>query len=838
MGLNKKISLLFFFAIIVPVSISAQRMSSLINGDWLYINGDVKEGAKIKLDCSAWQRIGLPHTMSLPYFEAKQFYMGYGWYRHNLTLLKKDINKHITLDFDGVFQDAEVYVNDIFCGRHVGGYTGFSIDISKAVKTGNNIIAIRVNNNWRPDVAPRAGEHTFSGGIYRDVRLVIRDNTYLDWYGIWITTPSLESTEGKRSNVNAKTRVVNSSNEIADLSLAQIVLDINNKIVAKIISKKRLYPNQVWNSDETTGAINSPSLWSPDSPNLYTLKTVLYNKGRVIDSKINKFGFRWFKFTADKGFFLNGKHLYLRGANVHQDQAGWGDAATDSAAYRDVLMIKKCGMNFIRGSHYPHSPAFVQSCDKLGILLWSEAPYWSTYGDNKDGWWTASGYPITASDTAAFERSCIQQLREMIQIHRNSPSVIAWSMCNEPFFTESKTLENVKRLLAKMVRASHVFDPNRPAGIGGCQRPTDKNRLDLIGDIAGYNGDGATIAEFQNPGVASIVTEYGSTMDVRPGKYGAGWGDLERDNGWKGKPWRSGQAIWCAFDHGTQVNGDFGRMGFIDYQRLPKRRYYWYCHEYRNIIPPAERKQGIPAAILVTASKTKNIKADGTEDAQLIVSVVDKDKLPISNSPKVTLTIKSGPGQFPTGRSICFSPDDDIYIRDGQCAITIRSYYSGNTVVEASSDGLSSSKVFLSFCNGPIYKKGVTPLYTEHPYHRFIKQNIDELKMFGKNSPIFASSMVNEHTSSMATDNDIKSYWAPLPNDKKPWIMLDTERCIKVENVNIKLASESKVKDYKVETSLDGEEWNVFDGKPLTARFIKISCENGIKISEFTVLGQ
>jgi beta-galactosidase len=155
------------------------------------------------------------------------------------------------------------------------------------------------------------------------------------------------------------------------------------------------------------------------------------------------------------------------------------------------------------------------------------------------------------------------------------------------------------------------------------------------------------------------------------------------------------------------------------------------------IVPPAERKQGIPATILVTASKTKNIKADGTEDAQLIVSVVDKDKLPISNLPKVTLTIKSGPGQFPTGRSICLSPDDDIYIRDGQCAITIRSYYSGNIVVETSSDGLSSSKVLLSFCNGPIYKKDVTPLYNEHPYHRFIRQDSDELKMFGKNSPIF-----------------------------------------------------------------------------------------------------
>ena len=206
---------------------------------------------------------------------------------------------------------------------------------------------------------------------------------------------------------------------------------------------------------------------------------------------------------------------------------------------------------------------------------------------------------------------------------------------------------------------------------------------------------------------------------------------------------------------------------------------------------PEERKEGIAAGVVLTASKSARIKADGTDDAQLIVSVVDKDQQPISNSPKVTLTIKSGPGQFPTGRSITFSPDDDIFIRDGQCAISIRSYYSGTTVVEATSDGLSSGKITLSFCDGPRYRENVTPLYSEHPYHRFTREDTKELKTFGNNSPIFASSMELKHTSSMATDNNMSTYWSPLSTDNNPWIMLDTTRCINVTSVNVKLASDS-----------------------------------------------
>jgi len=145
----------------------------------------------------------------------------------------------------------------------------------------------------------------------------------------------------------------------------------------------------------------------------------------------------------------------------------------------------------------------------------------------------------------------------------------------------------VQRFLCKLVAYSHELDPTRPAAIGGCQR----GNIDKLGNVAGYNGDGARL--FADPGVPSIVTEYGSTMADRPGRYEPGWGDLPSTPGadrnivgsWR-LPWRSGEAIWCGFDHGSLAGRRFGSMGLVDYFRLPKRQWYWYRNEYLHIPPP------------------------------------------------------------------------------------------------------------------------------------------------------------------------------------------------------------------------------------------------------------
>jgi beta-galactosidase/beta-glucuronidase len=192
-------------------------------------------------------------------------------------------------------------------------------------------------------------------------------------------------------------------------------------------------------------------------------------------------------------------------------------------------------------------------------------------GSHTEGTWSASAYPINASDEKPFADSLKHSLSTMIRIHRNHPCIIAWSMSNEPFFSEPKVMSKVGPLLKELVELSHQLDPTRPAAVGGAQRPLDSTRIDKIGDIAGYNGDGATQSAFQNPGVANVVSEYGSVTADRPGKYQPNWGDLAKDQGKPVHDWRAGQAIWCGFDHGSIAGSSLGKMGIVDYFRIPKR---------------------------------------------------------------------------------------------------------------------------------------------------------------------------------------------------------------------------------------------------------------------------
>lgn len=354
------------------------------------------------------------------------------------------------------------------------------------------------------------------------------------------------------------------------------------------------------------------------------------------------------------GIFLNGEHLYFKGANVHQDHAGWGDAVTETGMRRDIRLVKEAGFDLIRGSHYPHSPAFSQACDEIGMLFWAENAFWGIGGHKGDGYWNASAYPVNESDRAEFENSVKAQLKELIRIHRNHPSIIVWSMSNEPFFTAPETINPMRKLLEETVKLSKQLDPTRPAAVGGAQRPLGEKRIDKLGDIAGYNGDGSYIPEFQQPGMPTVVSEYGSTTADRPGEYDPGWGDLAKNNAQNGFPWRSGQAIWCAFDHGSIAGSALGKMGIIDYFRIPKRAWYWYRNAYKGITPPEWPQEGTPARISLVADRTDNIKADGTDDVMLSITILDASGKPVSNSPAVKLDILSGPGEFPTGTSILF----------------------------------------------------------------------------------------------------------------------------------------------------------------------------------------
>lgn len=218
----------------------------------------------------------------------------------------------IFLEFDGVFQEAEIFINGQQAGRHVGGYTGFQADISSLVQAGDNLVAVRVNNIWKPNVAPRAGEHVFSGGIYRNVRLTKKSPVHIDWYGTFVTTPDLGRNQGKASTVRVETEICNHSDKDGEYRLVTRILSPEGKVIATVENKETLAAHSAKTVFQTTKRLRTPSLWHPEHPVLYKVISSLYKGKELLDCDETAFGFRWFEWTADQGFFLNGKHLFLK----------------------------------------------------------------------------------------------------------------------------------------------------------------------------------------------------------------------------------------------------------------------------------------------------------------------------------------------------------------------------------------------------------------------------------------------------------------------------------------------------------------------------------------------
>jgi hypothetical protein len=810
---------LFLFSVQL-LSADPLRQTLNINRDWKFRLGDFPGAEAPKYDDASWDAIGLPHSFSTPYFQGKDFYVGYGWYRKHLDIKPEWIAKRVFVEFAGAFQDAQVFINGQLIGEHKGGYTGFSMDITSAIHSGDNVLAVRLNNNWNAQIEPRAGDFNFIGGIYRDVNLVVTDPLHVTWYGTFVTTPDVFTNAG---TVNVNTEIQNQSAVAKNCAVTTDILDPDGKPVAHFSSTQKVEAGATLIFDQTSPAIAAPRLWHPAHPFLYTALTKVFDGAKPVDDFKTTFGIRSIKWTADQGFFINGGHFYFHGADVHQDHAGWADAVTEYGSYRDVKLIKDAGLDFIRGSHYPHQPAFADACDQLGVLFWSENCFWGLGGAHKEGDWTANAYPTQPGDEAAFEQNSLDTLRDEIRIFRNHPSIVAWSMCNEVFF--STNLPKVRGLLTKLVSLTHELDPTRPAAIGGAQR----GGVDKLGDVAGYNGDGSRL--FINPGIPNAVTEYGSVSSYRPGNYDGQFKPSDKMNfDTPEYPWRSGQVVWCGFDYGTIVGPAAGSKGLVDYFRIPKRSWYWYRNEYAHIPPPEWPQLGTPAKLALSADKNVIHGTDATDDAQILVTVQDANGKPLNNSPPVTFAIESGPGEFPTGRSITFDPQSDIVIRDGEAAIEFRSYFGGKSVIRATSPGLQDATITITTEGEPVFVAGKTPVVADRPYTRYVKPGVSasDNQNVALNRPTSASSEAPGHTAAAAVDGNAATYWSA--SDPKPgaWIQVDLEHPYNLASIETTF-TDALAYQYKIEGSPDGVTWTLLADQTQTAFTDKIRTDTCAK---------
>ena len=732
----------------------AGRQKLLQNNNWKFMHGDYKDAKDFQYDDSNWYDIGIPHSFGIPYFQENEFYVGYGCYRKILYVEESWLGKKLSLEFQGAFQDAEVYLNGQLAGVHKGGYTAFEIDITLYAMAGDNLLFVRLNNNWNPRLAPRAGEHVFNGGIYRDVSLLITEPVHISWYGTFVNTPAVSKEEAV---VDITTEVMNETDSAVTCRLVSVVEYKGEAVI-------RIWDTGILNSKSQmvfhqSDKIRDPKLWHPDTPELYVLKSFVYLGDELYDEYKTSFGIRWFLFTSDKGFFLNGEHYDINGANVHQDHAGWSDAVTHSGIRRDVKMVKDCGMNFIRGSHYPHHTVFAEECDKQGVLFWSENCFWGTGGPKEEGYWTSSAYPIKEEDQLEFEDSCIRMLKEMIRTNRNHPSIIVWSMCNEPFFTTAEVMEKAKKLVKRLVKVSHEVDPTRPAAVGGAQR----GGFDTLGDIAGYNGDGAVI--FHNPGFPNFVSEYGSYEEsTRPGSITPAGMEMDYQ-------WRSGKALWCAFHHGS-ILWNMGYLGMIDYYRLPLNLWYWYRETLLGIKQPEPVKEGIAHALRVTADRTC-IGTDGTEDAFIMVEIIDQAGSRIANTMEIVLEVVSGGAVFPTGKRFVFSPGKRNFY-EGLGAIELRSYYAGENRITAVAEGLAAVELIISAAGEELWEnQRLTGLLPPPSVKGMPKR--DKSFNIGVSRPVFASSEQPGYAARNVTDQSSTRPWRATEKKQGEWIMVDLE---------------------------------------------------------------
>jgi hypothetical protein len=254
-------------------------------------------------------------------------------------------------------------------------------------------------------------------------------------------------------------------------------------------------------------------------------------------------------------------------------------------------------------------------------------------------------------------------------------------------------------------------------------------------------------------------------------------------------------------------------MGIVDYFRLPKRMFSWYRNEYRKVPPPDWPRGGTPAALRLSADKTTLQSADGTDDAQLIVTVVDANGKALSNSPPVTLSLASGPGEFPTGTAITFDPKSDIAIRDGQAAIEFRSYHAGASVICATSPGLREATITIRSLGEPKFITGQTPPVQPRPYLRFemptgTAYSTQKRVNLAAQRPTRASTESPQHTARLANDESETTCWAPLPTDTNAWWQVDLESVCRVERVSVTFPAQGNFR-YRIEVSKDAQQWTV-----------------------------
>jgi beta-galactosidase len=608
----KKIRLAYVIActiLLFSLTAEAQRKVQDFDAGWSFFLGDTANVQTVGFDDSKWRKLNLPHDWSIEGTFSKDnpampeggaLPGGISWYRKSFTVPDASRNSNIYIDFDGVYQRSDVWINGHHLGFRPNGYISFRYELTPYLKFNGqkNIIAVKVDNSLQPNSRYYSGS-----GIYRNVWLVTTNKIAVDHWGTFVTTPSVSSKQG---TVNVETKLRNATGKPAKVIITTKIYDPSGKPIQGNQSALIGLSGEYATAHASLNVAN-PILWSVDKPALYKVVTeVLVNKV-VTDRYETPLGFRYFNFDAEKGFSLNGERMKIRGVCMHHDLGALGAAINTRALQRQLEILKGMGVNGIRTSHNPPAPELLDLCDKMGFIVMDEA----------FDMWEKAKQPYDYH--LFFKEWHTRDLQAQILRDRNHPSVFMWSIGNEIKEQADSTGYRIASDLAATIRA---LDKTRPITSAN-NDPTEKNQIVKSGsvDVVGYNYHIKDLPDALStfPGKKLIGSETTSAIETR-GVYDMPSDSIRR---WAGKrskapmnadftvsaydnvsvPWGStheetwkvykkydflsGMFIWTGFDYLGEPTpyswpARSSYFGIVDLAGFPKDVYYMYQSEWTN----------------------------------------------------------------------------------------------------------------------------------------------------------------------------------------------------------------------------------------------------------------
>lgn len=550
----KQTVILCFLCAGLLVNISAQIQTRKIvsfDADWRFLKADNEGTEKISFDDSKWRKLDVPHDWSIegPYDRNNPTsrgggYLpaGIGWYRKTFSLDDSYNNKKVSIQFDGVMANSDVWINGFHLGKRPYGYISFVYDLTGHLNIGKgktNVLAVRADNSIQP-----ASRYYTGAGIYRHVKMIATNPVHLDQWSVFITTSQATS---QKAVVNVKSKVVNQSSKSADVIVEISILDASGKTVKTAESKQTIAAGKDVDVSQDIEVAN-PQLWYFDKPVLYKAVTKIHLANSIVDDEINPFGIRTAKFEAATGFWLNDKNIKLKGVCLHHDGGAVGAAVPTGVWRRRLALLKQAGVNAIRTSHNPVAPEFLDLCDQMGFAVMDETfDTWTAKKPNGE-----NGYNLY------FTQWWDKDTRDMVLRDRNHPSIVIYSVGNE-IHDDLNSPDGFKKYKDQQ-DLIHLYDGTRPVTMA-LFRPAVSHAytsgLAQMMDVVGqnYRENELIAAHEAHPDWKVIGTENTHVLNM--------WLAL-RD-----KPYMAGQFLWTGFDYlgeenwplTTNTQGLFDRIG-------------------------------------------------------------------------------------------------------------------------------------------------------------------------------------------------------------------------------------------------------------------------------------